>query len=172
MLTEAVTQRTLVGVRFPQLGTSNLLTMYADDTSMVVKAEMRYVMKIKEILDIFGAASGLRCIWEKTKAAFIPGGPPPMPFWLLPWTWEEDANATKLLGFPIACSFSTIQMERQIQSKMSTSIAKLQQRHLSLAGQVVAANSLILGLILYILTLWAGELDFLAKLQKILEAFV
>lgn len=72
MLSDAVTRGTLVGVRFPHLNTSNLQTMFADDTSVVIKAEMRYVRKIKEILEIFGEASGLHCIWEKTKAAFIP----------------------------------------------------------------------------------------------------
>lgn len=49
--------------------------MFADDTNVAIKAEMRYVTKIKEILDTFAAASGLRSIWEKTKAAYIPGGP-------------------------------------------------------------------------------------------------
>lgn len=172
VLAEAVTQRTLMGVRFPHLGISNLLTMFADDTSMVIKAEMRYVRKVQEILDIFGKASGLKCIWEKTKAAFIPAGPPPSPFDGLPWTWEVDTTATKLLGFPTASDISAAQLENQVQLRMSTSIAKLQQRQLSLAGRVVAANSLILGSIWYLLTLWAGDLSFLAKLQRTLESFV
>lgn len=38
---------------------------------------MHYVMECKRILQLFGSASGLQCIWEHTKAAFIPGGPPP-----------------------------------------------------------------------------------------------
>lgn len=63
-------------------------------------------------------------------------------------------------------------MEHQIQTKMSSSIAKLQLPHLSLAGRIIAANSLILGSIWYILTLWAGDLGFLTKLQKCIEAFV
>lgn len=172
MLSEAVAQQTLVGVRFPHLDTANLHTMFADDTSMVIKAEMRYVKKVKEILDIFGAASGLYCTWEKTKAAFIPGGLPPVAFRPLPWQWEVNATATKLLGFPTASSFSSIQMEQLIVTKMSTSIEKLKLRHLSLAGRVTAANCLIMGSLWYILTLWAGDLDFLSKIQKGIEAFV
>lgn len=122
MLADAEQQRTLVGVRFPSLGISNLLVMYANDTNITIKAEMRYILKIKEILEIFGAACGLRCIWEKTKAAYILGGPPPMAFWLLPWTWEENANASKLLGFPTASSLSTEQMEQQVQGKITASV--------------------------------------------------
>lgn len=95
-----------------------------------------------------------------------------MSFWLLTWTWEEDANATKLLGFPTSSNFSTDQMEQQIQLKISTSIGKLQHRQLSLAGRVVAVNSLILGSIWYLLTLWVGDLAFVAKLHRTLDSFV
>lgn len=95
-----------------------------------------------------------------------------MAFRPLPWTWEVNANATNLLGFPTASTFAVDQMEVQIQTRMANSIGKLQQRHLSLAGRVVAANSLIMGSIWYIITLWAGDLAFLSKLQKMVEAFV
>lgn len=90
----------------------------------------------------------------------------------LPWTWEVNANASDLLGFPVASDFSVERMEAQIQGRVETSIAKLQQRHLSLAGRVTAANCLILGTIWYLITLWAGDLGFLAKLQKAVDAYV
>lgn len=57
-------------------------------------------------------------------------------------------------------------MEEQLQGKITAGIGKLQQRQLSLAGRVMAANSLILGTIWYLVTLWAGDLQFLTKLQK------
>lgn len=84
MLTQAKIQRTLVGVDFRDLLLSTLHSMYVDDTSVIIKAEIWYVMALKAILDLFSIASGLRFIWENTKAAFIPGGPPPMSFWLFP----------------------------------------------------------------------------------------
>lgn len=61
-LTAAEQRRSLVGVQFAGLGISNLLTMYADDTTVMIKAEMRYVMKLKETLESFGVASRLHCI--------------------------------------------------------------------------------------------------------------
>lgn len=168
----ALNQGLLRGVEFPDTGLSTLLAMFADDTNVLIRAEIRYIEKIKEILDQFGAASGLRFIWENTKAVFIPGGPPPMGYWLFPWTWEEDSNATKTLGFHTASSIPRPLMEAQIQGKVETSIGKLNKRKLSLAGRITAANSLILGTVWYIVTLWAGDLSFLSKLQTKIEIFV
>lgn len=137
----------MVGIEFLNLGIANLQSMYSDDTIVLTKANMWYVMECKHILITFGAASGLHYDWEKTKAAFIPRGPPPSAFGLLPWTWKEDANASKSLGFPMASNFSVSQMEQQIQDKVERSIAKLKKRHLTLSGRVLAANNLILSTI-------------------------
>lgn len=133
---------------------------------------MGYVMEIKRILQVFGAASGLFCVWEQTKVAFIPEGPPPPEFYLLPWAWEETVNAMPSLGYPIAGSFSNSRMEGIVQGKLSSSIAKYRDKHLSLSARVVVANSLILSTLWYLLTLWAGDLAFLTKLQKQIDLFV
>lgn len=138
---------------------------------MIVKAELRYVHKIQEILQIFGDASGLRCIWEKTKAAYVPGGPPPIAFEPLPWTWEQNANASKLMGYPTASSLSTEQMEVQVHRRIPRALKRYPVAT-SLAGRIVAANSLIMGTIWYLLTLRAGDLAFLAKLQTLVDSFV
>lgn len=89
MLSEAMTKQRIRGVDFPEVGIKNLLTMYVDETSVLMRADMGSVLHLKAILETFSVASGLHCVWEKTKAAFIPGGAPPMEFWLLPWTWKE-----------------------------------------------------------------------------------
>lgn len=170
MINQAKIRRTLVGVEFPDLGMTNILSMYVDDASVMIRAEMRYVMVLKEILEIFGAATGLRFIWEKTRSAFIRGGP--MAFWMLPWSWEEDSNATNMLGFPTASSFLTSQMETIVSDKIVRGIEKLQKRQLSLAGCILAANNLILSTIWFLSTLWAGELTFFSKMQRLIEEFV
>lgn len=82
----SIEQRAIVGMHFPKLNITNLLSMYADDFIVITRAQMSYVMECKRILQLFGAASGLHCMWEQTKAAFIPSGPPPPEFWLLPST--------------------------------------------------------------------------------------
>lgn len=63
-------------------------------------------------------------------------------------------------------------MEKLVHTPISTSISKLEKRQLSLVGRILAANSLILSTIWYVLTLWAGDLAFLTKLQRLIETFV
>lgn len=111
MIRTAQIQRTIVGVDFSDIGISTILAMFADDTHLLIRAETRYISAVKAILDTFAAASGLHFAWDKTIAALIPEGPPPMHLWLYPWTWEENANASKSLGIPVASSFSTSLME-------------------------------------------------------------
>lgn len=80
----AVVRRELIRVKFPNQEFSHVISMYADDTLIIIKAELRYIWALKAILDLFEAAFGLRFVWEKTKAAFIPKGPPPSIFLPLP----------------------------------------------------------------------------------------
>lgn len=172
VIKDAVARQALVGVFFPEWGYADPQSMYADDSDLLIEAQMEYVMESKRILQCFGAASGLHCVWEPTKAAFIPGGPPPLIFWLLPWVWEEDSNATPKLGVPIASSISPQQMEALVQRKLNSGIQKYKGKNLSLAARIVVANSLILNTLWYLLTLWAGEPSFLRKIQRQIDAFV
>lgn len=172
MLTTAMERGTLRGVEFPELGLVTILSMYADDVAVMLRAEIRYIMACKDILMRFGAVSGLHFIWNQTKAAYIPDGPPPSAFWLFPWTWEEISNASKYLGFPMASDFAVAQTERLLCTKIDNSLEKFRTRHLSLAGRIVVANSLILSTIWYIITLWARDQKFFTTLQSRIDSFV
>lgn len=129
-------------------------------------------MECKAILMRFGAVSGLHIIWNQTKAAFIPDGPPPPRFYLFSWTWEENSNASNLLGCPMAAGYAIEQTERLLTAKIDKSLEKLKARHISLAGRVVVANGLILSTIWYLITVWAGDVKFFTKLQSRIENFV
>lgn len=63
-------------------------------------------------------------------------------------------------------------MEEMIQTKLTNGIQKHGRRHLSLAARIVVANSLILSTIWYLITLWAGDLSFLSKIQGQITKFV
>lgn len=76
--------------------------MYADNLYLVICAILCYILVFKQILYCFRVASGLVCAWHKTIASAIPARPPPVLLWLLPWQWEDDLNASKLLGAPTA----------------------------------------------------------------------
>lgn len=98
--------------------------------------------------------------------------PPTVLPWLFPWRWETNLAASKTLGIPVAQSLSVELIEEEVVSKLDNRITKLKARHLTLAARVVTANSLLLGSIWYMLTVWAGEKGFLRMLQKKLDDFV
>lgn len=172
MLNRAIANRFIVGVEFPSIGLSTLHTMFADNLSLIIRAVMLYVIRCRLLLQTFGKVSGLKCIWEQTVAVLIPEGPLPPEFGLLPWKWETAADASPVLGFPVADQFSVPLMELQVMTKIDTKLAKVKGKHLALAARVTVANGLILSSIWYIVTLWAGDMSFLHKVQRKIEAYV
>jgi hypothetical protein len=102
MFQNALDTKQVEGVLLKPIDTVVMHSLYADNVSLVMRAVMENVAQIMQMLQTFGAASGLYVEWAKTKAAFIPMQDTPSEFAALGWTWETDANATKLLGVPIA----------------------------------------------------------------------
>lgn len=91
-----------MGVYFPKQNIQLLQNMYADDLYLVIRPVLCYILVLQEILHCFGIATSLLCAKHKTVASAIPAGPPPVSHWLLPWHWENDLNASKLLGALVA----------------------------------------------------------------------
>lgn len=61
MFSAAQANQSIAGVSFPELNIANVHSMFADDSIVLTKADMRYIMECKRILEVFGAASGLHC---------------------------------------------------------------------------------------------------------------
>lgn len=108
----------------------------------------------------------------KNQSGIYTRRPTPALFWLLPWHWEEDVNATRYLGFPVVGRFSPGLLRTQIQASITSSLNKMKLRHLTLAGRVLVANSLILSSIWFFLILWAGDFTFFTQLQSQIDYFV
>lgn len=62
-----------------------------------------------------------------------------------------------MLGIPTAQSLSVERIESELVSKLDGRIKKLRTRHLALAARITIANSLLLGCIWYMLTVWAKK---------------
>lgn len=121
LLQEAISNKRIVGVHFPKQDIQTLHNMYVDDLYLqVIRAILSCICELQRILDIFGQASGLVCAWEKTVASVIPVGPPPMHLWLLPWHWESDGIAFKLLGALVAQTIVVEQLEALLLQAMSS----------------------------------------------------
>lgn len=120
------------------------ITSLLDDVYMVIRAVLLCITAVQLLLDTFGRASGLVvCVWAKTLAAIIPAGPIPPALALLPWTWENDATATPLLGIPVAQTLSSEKMESMVTTKLDGKLAKMKLRHLNLAARITVANSIL-----------------------------
>lgn len=172
MLQNAADSGTIEGVIFPNTGIHSQHNMFADDTSVVMKAKAANVRELKRILQQFGEVSGLVCAWDQTIASLIPAGPPPIALGPVPWKWENDNEASKLLGIPTAQTLSVPRIEATIITKLEGRIAKVDERHMTLAARIVIANSLLLGCIWFMLTVWAGKPEFLKRIQRTVERFV
>lgn len=172
MLQRAHDEGSIQGVAFPRVNQRALHNFFADDVYLVIRAMLTYILTVQRLLELFGNASGLFCVWEKTVAAPIPAGPPPQSLRLLPWKWESDATASPLLGVPVAQTLSCEKMETMITEKLDGKLAKMRLRHLNLAARVTVANSILLGCLWYLLSVWSGKLQFLNLLQKRIDAFV
>lgn len=172
MLQEAINSRSIVGVHFRKHDLQLLQNMYADDLYLVIRAVLCYITVLQQILKCFGDASGLVCAWHKTVASMIPAGPPPPALWLLPWHWETDLDASPLLGAPAAQTIVAEKIEQLLITKLESKITKLRARQMALAARILVANTLLLGCVWYLITVWAGARIFLKKIQRIIDNFV
>lgn len=98
-------------------------------------------------------------------ASVIPAGPLPIALWLFPWIWENDEDASPLLGAPegapSAQMIAVEQLEALLLAKLESRLSKLRLRHMALAARIMVANTILLGCIWYLLTIWAGKKAFL-----------
>lgn len=72
---------------------------FADDTNVIVEAKREYIDNTLDIFRIVGEASSLFVKVEGIKAVLISEQPLPIELLSLGWTWEEEDNLSKLLGF-------------------------------------------------------------------------
>lgn len=172
LIQRALDTQALRGVFFPQTGHELLQNMFVDNCSAIIQALLHYAEKFHRILIQFGDVLGLKFAWEQTTTSFIPGGPPPPSLSLLPWTWENNENASKIIGISAAQTIAMRRLEAVILAKIESKLNKFKPCCLTLAARIVVANGLVMGWLWFLLIMWAGEASFLRKLQKLVDNFV
>lgn len=80
-------------------------------------------------------------------ASYIPAGQPPSALWQLPWHWEDNADASPILGVPMAQSIVQARIVTILIHKVESRIARYQTLALSFAARLMVANCIILGCI-------------------------
>lgn len=74
-INQDVSSGLIQGVTLPETNLQRVQTFYADDTDLIVKADLCNILHCQQLFYSFGQASGLFCDWSKTKVALIPYSP-------------------------------------------------------------------------------------------------
>jgi hypothetical protein len=127
---------------------SRKINAYADDANMLVKLDYNSLLRIKTILENFGAMSGLVCNLDKTTLTVLGNG-----------VILDDrirtlgfsiVKSSTILGLEIDCTGYTIKNFEKIRDKIRAIIATWAPFKLSLPGWINIAKSLLYSQINYL----------------------
>ncbi|KAL3694736.1 hypothetical protein R1sor_008387 [Riccia sorocarpa] len=150
------------------------LGLFADDFHVIFAASEESARNMKAVLDIFAWAMGLLIQWKKSTARWIGPGKSNRPEWTaeLAWSWKEDGETTKLLGFIFDEGIKGDAMVQKCKEKITRICTSPLYKGLLICGRVTIANATILGAFWYYLPLWAGTWEDIEKIEKSVVNFV
>jgi hypothetical protein len=96
------------GIKIPTIPNYQLISQYADDTTLFIRGEERFTQNTVRILEQFCQISGLEINWAKS-AAFWQHRGHPVPPWTsqFSWAWAHPQELGKLLGTPFELDLSS-----------------------------------------------------------------
>lgn len=147
--------------------------IYADDINLILRASFRNILQMQEIFYAFGRVSGLKCDWEKSPTTFISNSvtlPPEIA--ALPWKWENNLNASKLLDYHIGEEISPELTKTQLKTALNLKLKKVSSFPGTLMARVLYINHMLLGSLWYLLTLWTGDQAYLLELERSILNFL
>jgi hypothetical protein len=77
MLQAAKEAGTIHGLLIPPIQEQGLHSLYAEDVSIVIRAQITFILQLMLILEAFVKALGFYVNWQKTRAAFTSDAPLP-----------------------------------------------------------------------------------------------
>lgn len=152
---------------------SNMYThgQFSDDTSIIIEAKLEYMEAMFNVFHCMGKASGLFVKETGVKVVLIYNQALPQELEGLDWSWENETNTTKLLGFFIGESISpdimVPHLARMLEHRLQ--LAKLNPQ--SLVVRVKIANLQIISALGYMAMLWTGSLQQLDHMDHIIKEF-
>ena len=127
------------GVRHPLTDDACPVLQYADDTLIVVRAEIPDVRNLKKILDNFASATGLHINFSKSTAVPIHVSPRTLPRVIRLLQCQEASFPQVYLGLPL----SNLQAFAPLIAKVDKRLVGWQSALLSKAGRVILINSVL-----------------------------
>jgi hypothetical protein len=98
---KASLERRIVGIKLPTVPIFQIISQYADDTTLFIRGEERFVQNSVELLDNFCSISGLLINWLKSEAYWqLQNLPRPPWTYQFHWTWAGAQDLSKFLGSP------------------------------------------------------------------------
>ncbi|KAL3684415.1 hypothetical protein R1sor_002437 [Riccia sorocarpa] len=177
-LTDAVNTEvrrgTVQGIYLQLANMHYCLGLYADDSHAIFRAMEGGATCMRNLLNRYANATGLKIQWEKSTVSWIGPSKSNKPEWIndLTWRWTEAGEETKLLGFTfdeeIKAEAMVLKCERRIEEICNSPL----YQGLSICGRTTVANATLLGAFWYILPLWAGSIETIDKLEKRVFNFV
>ncbi|KAL3691611.1 hypothetical protein R1sor_005262 [Riccia sorocarpa] len=135
------------GIYLQKANVHYCLGFFADDSHLIIRAEREGAFRLKNLLDSFVLATGLRIQWAKSTARWIGPQATQRPAWTenLEWSWKRASEETKLLGFTFEDQIKEEAMLRDCQHKVLNFCNNRQYEKLSITGRITVVNSILLG---------------------------
>ncbi|KAG0605467.1 hypothetical protein M758_9G061900 [Ceratodon purpureus] len=168
----AISTGHLKGITLPDGATQQFLSQYAYDATFSLLGTARSLTTASTLLTDFGLATGLEL--NRTKCALYWFGPGPPPAWLSLFGCSVAAphSLSRLLGTPFGVSLHTGDVDAFLTAKITRKLRYWASIHLSLAGRVVIANSVMLSTLWYFLSIWGGSKTVLNSIRASIRNYV
>jgi hypothetical protein len=145
---------------------------YADNTTMMLEAEVGSANGCQKFVEEVGRASGLKVRWEDTAAVLIGADTVPAEPSQFQLKWEAPGDTSKLLGYYFNAGISHDMVLQEIKSKLADQIKLAKSMPFPSMKQITGPKSLFMGKLWYVLALWKGEDKELKEIEREMVKFL
>jgi len=87
-------------------------------------------------------------------------------------TWAPSGSISKLLGAPFGITLETQDIDGFLKDKVSKKLRYWTSQYLSLAGQVIIVNAILLSTLYYFIAIWSGSLQVVRSIRGSFRNFL
>jgi hypothetical protein len=143
MVSKAIKQKQVRGLEVETEGMALCQTFYADNTPLLIEADVQNAQKCMELGDTFGSISGLHFKWTGMKTVYTGGLPILQEYLSLGWSFEEPGNFSKLLGLHFGIGIDPDLMLTQVSILLDERLEKSKMDPTSIGTRLVIVKQLM-----------------------------
>jgi hypothetical protein len=164
--------KSLGTVRHPLVDEACPILQYADDTLILVRAELQDVMNLKSILDNFAIATGLHTNFHKSTAVPMHVDANLLPQLLQALQCQQATFPQVYLGLSLSNTKLNLQAFTPLIAKVDRRLSGWQSALLNKVGRSVLINSVLDGMVTHTMAAIALPPGILGKLESKRRAFL